>query len=126
MKIELTNVYVHSPKDAFEFYTETLGLVSKMYVPEADLAIVASPTAPDGTGLLLEPNGSPIAKTYQEALWEAGLPAIVFSVEDLQAEFERLKGLGVVFRKEPTKTDYGIESIFEDTCGNLIQLIQLS
>jgi hypothetical protein len=96
-----------------------------MYVPEANLAIVASPEEPDGTGLLLEPNENPIAKAYQNALYTAGLPAIVFSVKDIKSEFERLRGLGVVFKKKPTETQYGIESVFEDTCGNFVQLIQL-
>ena len=125
MKIALTSVYVNSPEQAFRFYTEVLGFVEKMYIPEADLAIVASPEEPDGTALLLEPNENPIAKTYQEALYKAGLPAIVFSVEDIQSEFERLKKLGVRFIKEPTKTQFGIESVIEDNCGNLLQLHQL-
>jgi predicted enzyme related to lactoylglutathione lyase len=125
MKIGLTSVYVHNPLEAHQFYTEVLGFVSKMYMPEAYLAIVASPEEPDGTGLLLEPNNNPIAKTYQEALYSAGLPPIVFAVDDIHKEYERLKALGVAFRKEPTKTDWGIETLLEDTCGNLIQLHQL-
>jgi len=124
MKIKLTSVFVNDPNKAFKFYTEVLGFVKKLYIPEAYLAIVVSPEEPNGTGLLLEPNGNPIAKTYQEALYKAGLPPIVFGVEDIQKEYERLKKLGVVFRKEPTKTEYGTETVFEDTCGNLIQLHQ--
>ena len=122
MKILLTSVFVDDPARAFRFYTEVLGFVEKMYVPEAALAIVASPDEPDGTGLLLEPNDNPIARTYQEALYNAGLPAIVFGAEDIQKEYERLTGLGVVFRSEPTPTDWGTQALFEDTCGNLIQL----
>ncbi len=125
MKIALTGVYVNSPAEAFKFYTEVLGFVEKMYVPEAQLAIVAAPAEPDGTGLLLEPNQNPLAKTYQGGLYDAGLPAIVFSVENLEEEFARLQQRGVVFRKEPTKTSYGSEALFEDTCGNIIQLVQL-
>lgn len=124
MKIQLTSVFVDDPSKAFKFYTEVLGFVEKMYVPEAGLAIVVSSEQPDGTALLLEPNGNPIAKTYQEALYEQGLPVIVFSVADIQEEYERLTGLGVVFRREPTKTEYGTETVFEDMCGNLIQLVQ--
>ncbi len=124
MKIKLTSVFVNDPVAAFKFYTEVLGFVKKMYMPEANLAIVVSPEEPEGTALLLEPNDNPIAKTYQEALYKAGLPPIVFGVEDIQKEYERLKKLGVVFRKEPTKTEWGIETLFEDTCGNLIQLHQ--
>ena len=125
MKIKLTSVFVNDPVAAFKFYTEVLGFVKKIYVPEAYLAIVVSPEEPDGTGLLLEPNDNPIAKTYQEAVYKAGLPVIVFGVEDIQKEYERLKNLGVVFRKEPTKTEYGTETVLEDTCGNLIQLHQV-
>ncbi|WP_276373497.1 VOC family protein [Chryseolinea sp. H1M3-3] len=124
MKIGLTSVFVHNPIEAYKFYTEVLGFVKKMYVPEAYLAIVASPEEPEGTSLLLEPNNNPIAKTYQEGLFASGLPVIVFTAGDIYKEHERLKNKGVVFRKEPTKTDYGIEAIFEDTCGNLIQLHQ--
>jgi catechol 2,3-dioxygenase-like lactoylglutathione lyase family enzyme len=122
MKIALTSVFVDDPNKAFTFYTEVLGFVKRMYMPEAWLAIVASPEEPDGTGLLLEPNNNPIARTYQEAIYKQGLPAIVFGVEDIQKEYEKLKGMGVVFRKEPSKTGYGTETGFEDTFGNLIQI----
>ncbi len=125
MKIQLTSIYVEDPDKAFKFYTEVLGFIEKMYVPEAQLAIVASSEQLDGTALLLEPNGNSIAKTYQEALYKEGLPAIVFGVEDIQKEYDRLKNLGVMFSKEPTKTDWGTEAIFEDTCGNFIQLAQI-
>ena len=122
MKIALTSVFVHNPIEAFKFYTEVLGFTSKMYMPEANLAIVASPEDPDGTSLLLEPNDNPIAKTYQEGIYKAGLPVIVFSADDIQKEYEKLRDRGVVFRKEPTKTEWGTEAIFEDGCGNLIQI----
>ncbi len=125
MKIALTSVPVNSPVEAFKFYTEVLGFVKKIYMPEANLAIVVSPEEPGGTALLLEPNDNPIARTFQEALYKAGLPPIVFGVEDIQKEYERLKNLGVVFRKEPTKTAWGTQALFEDTCGNLIQLHQV-
>jgi predicted enzyme related to lactoylglutathione lyase len=124
MKIALTNVYVHSPELAFAFYTEVLGFVPRLYVPEASLAIVASPEEPDGTGLLLEPNGHPLAKAYQQGLYEAGMPVIVFGVADLRKEYERLTAAGVIFRDVPTQTEAGMLAIFEDTCGNLIQLHQ--
>lgn len=124
MKIQLASVFVDDPIKAFKFYTEVLGFVERMYVPEAMLAIVASPEEPDGTGLLLEPNDNPIAKTYQEALYAAGLPPIVFGVADLQHEYERLRERGVVFRTEPTQAEWGTFAVFEDTCGNLIQIHQ--
>jgi len=105
MKIALTSIAVNDPIEAFKFYTEILGFAERMYIPEARLAIVVSPEEPTGTGLLLEPNDNPISATYQQAIREAGLPAIVFGVEDVQKEYERLKGRGVVFTQEPTRSD---------------------
>ena len=125
MKIGLTSVFVNDPIEAFKFYTEILGFIERIYMPEHYLAIVASPEAPDGTGLLLEPNNNPIAKTYQTALYEAGLPPIVFAVDDIRREYERLTALGVVFRGEIDVSEWGMTAIFEDTCGNLIQLQQV-
>jgi predicted enzyme related to lactoylglutathione lyase len=124
MKVALTSVFVHDPLAAFKFYTEVLGFTERMYMPEYFLAIVAAPEDPDGVGLLLEPNNNPIASTYQQALYAADLPVITFGAADIHAEYERLQSLGVTFRKPPEKTDWGIETVFEDTCGNLIQLIQ--
>ena len=124
MKISLVSVLVDDPIKAFKFYTEVLGFVERMYMPEALLAIVASPEEPQGTGLLLEPNNNPIAKPFQSGVYEQGLPIIVFGVDNIEAESERLKSRGVVFRQEPTKTDFGTVALIEDTCGNLIQLHQ--
>lgn len=124
MRIGITSVFVNDPVKAFTFYTEKLGFIKKMYIPEAWIAIVVSPEDPNGTSLLLEPNHNPIAKTYQQRLYKAEIPVIVFTVDDIQAEFEKLKERGIVFRKEPKKTEYGIEAIFEDSFGNLIQLLQ--
>lgn len=125
MRIAMTSVFVDDPSEAYQFYTDVLGFIGKMHIPEAELAIVASPEDADGTALLLEPNGNPIASTYQSGLFEAGIPSITFSVDDIQNEYERLFERGVVFKKPPTKADWGIEAIFEDTCGNLIQLTQM-
>lgn len=124
MNIQLTSIYVNDPMEAFKFYTETLGFKEHTYMPEANLAIVVSPDAPEGTALLLEPSDNPIAREYMIKLYESGLPPIVFSTEDIQKEFKRLKNLGVEFKKEPTKTDWGYEAIFDDTCGNWIQIAQ--
>ncbi len=124
MKIALTSVFVNDPLEAFKFYTEKLGFVQKMYMPEHFLAIVASPEDPDGTGLLLEPNGNLGADAFQAAIYAAGMPVIVFGTADIQAEYARLHERGVVFRQEPTATDFGTIATFEDTCGNLIQLFQ--
>jgi predicted enzyme related to lactoylglutathione lyase len=124
MTINLTSVFVDDPIRAFTFYTEVLGFIERMYVPDAHLAIVASPEQPDGTGLLLEPNDNPIASEYQSRLYEAELPVIVFGTDDIEAEHQRLTDRGVVFRQTPTKTDWGFQAVFEDTFGNLIMLAQ--
>jgi predicted enzyme related to lactoylglutathione lyase len=124
MRIALTGVLVNDPIAAFEFYTKILGFKEKMYMPEAQLAIVVSPEDPEGTQLLLEPKGTGVAATYQEGIYAQGLPVIIFGVEDIQAEYERLTGLGVKFTKPPTKVEWGIETIFDDTCGNYIQIAQ--
>jgi predicted enzyme related to lactoylglutathione lyase len=124
MKIALCSIPVNDPITAFKFYTEVLGFIERVYMPEALVAIVASPEEPNGTGLLLEPNNNPISKTFQEAVYAQDLPLIVFGTEDCQKEYERLKARGVVFRQEPTKSEWGTQAVFEDTCGNLIQIHQ--
>ncbi|MGH2536105.1 MAG: VOC family protein [Candidatus Promineifilaceae bacterium] len=125
MKILLTSIPVNDPLQAFKFYTEVLGFVERLYLPEGRLAIVAAAEDPAGAGLLLEPNDHPASRAYQEAAYSAGLPIIVFGAQDIQQEYERLLGLGVVFRREPTTSEQGTETLFEDTCGNLVQLYQL-
>lgn len=124
MKIQLTSIHVDDPVKAFKFYTQTLGFEKKMYMPEAQLAIVVSPEDRKGAALLLEPSDNPIAKKYKEGLYEQGIPVMVFSVANLETEYHRLKEAGVEFKKEPAKTDWGYEAIFDDTCGNVVQLIQ--
>lgn len=125
MKISLVSIPVHNPLEAFKFYTETLGFVKKQYIPEQYIAIVASPEEPDGTSLLLEPNAHPVSKAFQEGVYQLGLPLIIFGVDDVQQEYERLKGLGVVFKQAPIKTEWGIQAILEDTCGNYVQIHQM-
>ena len=124
MFIAMTSVFVHDVDAAFRFYTEVLGFVEQLRIPEAGLAVVVSPDQPSGSALLLEPNGNPVARTYQEALYRAGLPPIVFGVTDIHQEYERLTARGVVFRQTPTTTDAGTQAVFDDTCGNYIQLHQ--
>lgn len=126
MKIQLASVIVDDPIKAFKFYTEVLGFIERVYMPEARLAIVASPEEPGGIGLLLEPNDNPIARTFQEGVYQQGLPVIVFGVEDIQKEYERLKKLGVVFRSEPTQQGPFLVADLEDTCGNIVQISQLA
>jgi predicted enzyme related to lactoylglutathione lyase len=124
MRVGMTSVFVNNPLEAHKFYTEVLGFQSKMFMPEMYLAIVVSPEQPEGPMLLLEPNNNPIASSYQQAVYKAGMPPIVFSVNDIQQEYRRLKDKGVVFRGEPKKDDFGWSVLLEDTCGNLIQLHQ--
>ncbi|MFT5169153.1 MAG: hypothetical protein ACI8P3_004401 [Saprospiraceae bacterium] len=83
VSIEVTSIFVNDPNAAFLYYTETLGFEKLMYMPEANLAIVVAPEAPDGTALLLEPNSSPFVKTYQETIYEKELPAIVLDSENI-------------------------------------------
>jgi catechol 2,3-dioxygenase-like lactoylglutathione lyase family enzyme len=124
MKIGMTSVFVGDPIKAFHFYTEVLGFAKKLFIPKKWLAIVVSPDDPTGTSLMLEPNHNAIAKRYQQGLYKAGIPVIVFTTSNIDHECKRLLGLGVRFRKEPTKTEYGIEALFEDGFGNIIQLYE--
>ena len=126
MRIEMTGVFVNDPLEAHAFYTNVLGFVEVMYVPDANLAIVASSEEPEGTSLLLEPKGTEWARVYHKELYDSGLPSIVFSVDDIADEYERLKNLGVKFSMDPTKQDFGIQAVFDDTCGNYIMLVELN
>ncbi len=127
MKIKLTSVMVDHQDNALKFYTEVLGFIKKKDIPmgEARWLTVVSPEGPGDIELLLEPMGFPPAKTYQKALFEAGIPAASFFVENIQKEYERMKKLGVVFRSGPTKAGPATVAVFEDTCGNLIQICQV-
>ena len=126
MKITLTNVFVDNQDKALQFYTQVLGFVKKQDFPVGDFKwlTVVSPEEPGGTQLLLEPNDNPAARTFQQALLQQGIPAASFAVEDIQKEYERMKKLGVVFAMEPTQTGPTTIAVFNDTCGNLIQLFQ--
>ncbi|HMM29893.1 MAG: VOC family protein [Chloroflexota bacterium] len=127
MKIALSGVIVEDQERALKFYTEVLGFVKKQDVPAGEyrwLTVVA-PDDPDGTQLLLEPNANPASKTYQQALFEQGIPLTAFAVDDIHAEFERLKALGVAFSVEPTQMGPATVAIFDDTCGNRIQIFQV-
>jgi catechol 2,3-dioxygenase-like lactoylglutathione lyase family enzyme len=126
MKIKLTSVFVDDQDRALKFYTEVLGFVKKRDMPVGKYKwlTVVSPTEPDGTELLLEPNENQAAKTFQKAILKQGIPAAVFLVEDTQKEYERMKKLGVVFTMEPTRTGSVTVAVFDDTCGNLIQIVQ--
>ncbi|MCY0928577.1 VOC family protein [Streptomyces sp. H27-H1] len=125
MKIHLTSVFVDDQAEALRFYTEILGFVKKHDVPlggEDRWLTVVSPDEPGGTELLLEPAGHPAAKAYRDALVEEGIPLAQFAVEDVMAEYERLRALGVRFTQEPLAMGPVTTAVFDDTCGNLIQL----
>jgi predicted enzyme related to lactoylglutathione lyase len=127
MQIKLTSVFVEDQDKALQFYTEVLDFIKKREIPlgEAKWLTVVSPEGPDDIELLLEPNTNPAAKTYQRELFEQGIPATAFSVENIQVEFERLKILGVAFHTRPTEMGEVTIAIFDDSCGNLIQLYQV-
>ncbi len=126
MKIVITSVMVNDQERALKFYTEVLGFVKKTEVPMGEFKwlTVVSPEQPDGPELLLEPLGFPPAKTYQTALFDAGIPLTSFAVTDIDDTYQKLKSLGVVFRSAPAKMGTVIIATFEDTCGNLIQIAQ--
>ncbi len=126
MKIKLTSVFVDDQDKALRFYTEVLGFVKKSDFPVGEFKwlTVVSPEEPDGTELLLEPNDNPVAKTYQQAIFQQGIAAATFAVEDIHKEYERMTKLGVVFTMQPTNVGPVTIAVFDDTCGNLIQLGQ--
>lgn len=127
MKIKLSSVFVDDQDKALKFYTEVLGFVKKTDIPVggARWLTVVSPEGPDDIELVLEPNGNPAAKTFQKAIFEQGIPLTAFVVEDIQKEYQRMEKLGVVFIMKPTKTGDVTVAVFDDTCGNLIQLYQV-
>ncbi len=125
VKIHLTSVFVDDQAKAEHFYTEILGFVKKHDVPLGEQArwlTVVSPEQLDGTELLLEPAGHPAVKPYRDALVQDGIPLAQFAVDDVQAEYERLLGLGVRFTQEPLEMGPVTTAVFDDTCGNLIQI----
>jgi catechol 2,3-dioxygenase-like lactoylglutathione lyase family enzyme len=127
MRIYVTSVLVDDQKKALKFYTEVLGFEKKQDIPlgEASWLTVVSPDQPTGTELLLEPDGHPAAKPFKKALVEDGIPSTSFAVDDVQAEFDRLRSKGVRFTQEPTEMGGVTTAVFDDTCGNLIQIVRL-
>jgi catechol 2,3-dioxygenase-like lactoylglutathione lyase family enzyme len=126
MKIVVTSILVDDQEKARRFYTEVLGFVVKHDIPlgEARWLTLVSPQDPAGTELLLEPDSHPAAGPFKAALVEDGIPYTSFGVDDVQAEFERLRGLDVVFTQEPVAMGPVTTAVFDDTCGNLIQIAQ--
>jgi catechol 2,3-dioxygenase-like lactoylglutathione lyase family enzyme len=128
MRIVVTSVLVDDQEKALRFYTDVLGFAKKNDIPmgEARWLTVVSPQDPDGTELLLEPDGHPAAGPFKDALVADGLPWTSFGVDDVNAEFQRLQGLGVRFTQEPVEMGPVTTAVFDDTCGNLIQIAQQS
>ena len=130
MKIKLTSVSIDDYDKALKFYTEILGFVKKQDMPLGEGArwiTVVSPEEPNGTELLLEPNASyPAMKALKESLVKDGIPFTAFLVNDVQQEYERMKDLGVEFTMEPTNMGVWTAAIFDDTCGNLIEMFQIN
>jgi predicted enzyme related to lactoylglutathione lyase len=127
MKIATASVFVDDQDHAEKFYTETLGFEIKHNQDMGNgnrWLTVVSPKTPDGVELLLEPNDHPAAGTFQKAIYADGIPAIVFSVTDLDGECDRLKEKGVRFTMEPAEIQGTRMAIFDDTCGNLICVVQ--
>jgi catechol 2,3-dioxygenase-like lactoylglutathione lyase family enzyme len=123
-RITLTSVYVDDQDKALRFYTDVLGFVKKTEIPLGDASwlTVVAPDQPDGPELLLEPDDHPAARPFKKALVNDGIPYTSFAVDDVQSEFERLRSLGVRFTQEPLETGNVTTAVFDDTCGNLIQI----
>ena len=128
MRINVTSVLVDDQEKALRFYTDVLGFVRKRDIPlgEARWLTVVSPDEPEGTELLLEPDEHPAAKPFKEALVSDGIPFTSFAVEDVKAEYERLRSLGVRFTQEPAEMGPTTTAVLDDTCGNLIQIATTS
>jgi len=126
MKIVITSVMVDDQAKALAFYTEKLGFQKEKDIPLGEFRwlTVVSPEGAHGVELLLEPMGHPAAAPFQKALFDSNTPATSFGSDDVKAEFERLSQKGVIFRKPPTQMGPVTIAVFEDTCGNLIQIAQ--
>ncbi|MCM3781956.1 VOC family protein [Neobacillus mesonae] len=126
MKIIVSSLFVQDQAKALEFYTETLGFVKNHDVPVGEFRWITlvSPDEHGSIELLLEPNNHPAAKEYQKRIFADGIPATMFGVEDINQEYKRLLDKGVHFTMEPTKMGEQTIAVFDDTCGNLIQIVQ--
>jgi catechol 2,3-dioxygenase-like lactoylglutathione lyase family enzyme len=127
MRIALTSVLVDDQAKALSFYTDVLGFVKKEDIPlgESRWLTVVSRDDPDGTELVLEPDGHPAARPFKEALVSDGIPFTSFAVDDVATEYERLNALGVRFVQAPVRMGPVTVAVFDDTCGNLIQIADM-
>ncbi len=128
VRIKLASVIVDDQDRALKFYTEVLGFVKKRDMPVGEFRwlTVVSPDDPEGAELLLEPSDNLAAQTYQKTIFEQGIPLTAFATDDIQKEFVRMKKLGVKFTMEPTNMGPVTQAVFDDTCGNLIQMYQVN
>jgi catechol 2,3-dioxygenase-like lactoylglutathione lyase family enzyme len=128
IRMTVTSVFVDDQAKALAFYTDTLGFLKKTDVPAGDARwlTVVSPADPDGVELLLEPDGHPAVGPFKQALVADGIPAAQFAVDDVHAEVERLKTLGVTFTQDATDLGPVVTAVLDDTCGNLIQLAAMT
>jgi len=128
MKIKLTSVYVDDQDKALRFYTEVLGFTKKADFSNGPYRwlTVASPEEPDGTQLQLALNDNPAAKAYQQAIFQQGQPAAMFATDDVEGDYERMKARGAAFTMPPTDVTASTIAMLKDTCGNLIQLVELA
>ena len=126
MRIHLASVFVDDQQKALRFYTETLGFQLKHNIPLGDYAwiTVVSEEAPEGTELLLEPDEHPAVRPFKRALVKDGIPSTSFAVDDVEGEHERLAARGVRFVQPPTDLGTVITAVFDDSCGNLIQIAE--
>jgi len=128
MKIKVTSLYVDDLEKALRFYTEVLGFAKKADFTQGPYRwlTVSSPEEPDGTELQLALNDNPAAKTYQQAMFRQGQPGAMFFTDDIEADYERIKGRGAEFTMPPTEATGSTIAMLNDTCGNLIQLAQVA
>jgi catechol 2,3-dioxygenase-like lactoylglutathione lyase family enzyme len=126
IRVKLTSIMVNDQSRARRFYTDVLGFSIKHDIPCGDAAwlTLVAPDDPEGVELLLEPTGHPAAAPFQQALYKDGMPLTHLYTEDIAAEFERLKAKGVAFRGEPKAMGPTKIVDFDDTCGNLIRLVE--
>jgi catechol 2,3-dioxygenase-like lactoylglutathione lyase family enzyme len=126
MRIVVSSVLVDDQDKALAFYTNKLGFVKKMEIPlgAARWVTVVAPDDPDGVELVLEPDSHPAAAPFKKALVQDGIPFTSFGVDDVRAEYERLRAEGVVFTQPPVSMGPVTTAVLDDTCGNLIQLVQ--
>ncbi|MBC8479407.1 MAG: VOC family protein [FCB group bacterium] len=127
MKIKLNSIYVDNQEKALSFYTEKLGFKKKTDIPIGEFRwlTVVSPEDPEGTQLVLEPNNNPSVSAFQASMFKQGIPLTAFEVKKIQDEYTRMKNEGVIFTQNPKESGPVILAIFEDGCGNLIQIYQI-